>query len=225
MSGRTSPTWHALLFCMLSLTMAAAEASPSARPAWDLPANLSAGTVNDLPVPISRFDVVANVSVAANEHPPATSNGEGVPTLSAIHPAATQHLPGFITPPGEADVLMNVVTVFIGVMLLTILVFYFRLHALPEHMAHRAGVVQYQIVAVLALLSLFTHNHIYWILGLLLALVRFPDFATPLEGMANSLAKIAEGEHRGPSVQANPARPRTPLQTPSLSEIKDLTHA
>ena len=41
--------------------------------------------------------------------------------------------------------------------------FYLRLHALPEHLAHGASKVQMQIVGVLALLALFTHNHIFWI--------------------------------------------------------------
>ena len=58
-------------------------------------------------------------------------------------------------------------------------------------MAHRTEKIQYEIVAVLALISLFTHNHLYWILGLLLALVQIPDFSTPLSRMADSLAKMA----------------------------------
>ena len=79
-----------------------------------------------------------------------------------INPAAPHHLPGFITAPGETDILFNVM---IGVVLVAVLmtgILYFRLHALPEHIAHRTTKVQYEIVAVLGLLSLFTHNHIYW---------------------------------------------------------------
>lgn len=70
-------------------------------------------------------------------------------------------------------------------------VFYFRLHALPEQMAHRGQKVQFEIVAVLGLLSLFTHNHLFWIAGLLLALVPMPDVSTPLRSMAQSLGRIA----------------------------------
>ena len=80
-------------------------------------------------------------------------------------------------------------------------VLYLRLHALPEHIAHRTGKVQLQIVAVLGLLALFTHNHVYWIAGLLLALIPLPDFSTPLAGMAASLAKMADRRR-------TPARPR-----------------
>ena len=85
----------------------------------------------------------------------------------AIHPEATHHLPFFITPPGETDILMNVMIVFLALIVFLIGILYLRLHALPEHMAHRTEKIQYEIVAVLALISLFTHNHLYWILGLL----------------------------------------------------------
>src|SRR5262245_58555966 len=118
-------------------------------------------------------------------------------TAAAIHPEATQHLPFFITPPGETDNLMNVMIVFLALIVFLIGILYLRLHALPEHMAHRTQKVQYEIVAVLALISLFTHNHIYWILGLLLALVQLPDFSTPLTRMADSLARMA-GAKRTP---------------------------
>src|SRR5262245_25270743 len=99
---------------------------------------------------------------------------------SALNPAAPHHLPVFITAPGETDVLFNIM---IGVVILAVVgigVLYLRLHALPEHLAHRTTKVQYEIVALLALISLFTHNHIYWIAGLLLAFVQLPDFTTPL---------------------------------------------
>ena len=108
-----------------------------------------------------------------------------------IHPAAGHHLPFFITAPGESDVLFNVMIFVVLLCIVLIGVFYFRIHALPEHIAHRTTKMQYEIVAVLGLLSLFTHNHVFWIAGLLLALIQLPDFTTPLVGMADSLAKIA----------------------------------
>ncbi len=43
-------------------------------------------------------------------------------------------------------------------------------------MAHRGKKVQMEIVAVLAPISLLTHNHLFWIAGLLLALIDLPDF-------------------------------------------------
>jgi hypothetical protein len=58
-------------------------------------------------------------------------------------------------------------------------------------MAHRGQKVQYELVCVLALLSLFTREHLFWVLALLLAFVEIPDFTAPLMRMAGSLAKIA----------------------------------
>jgi hypothetical protein len=109
----------------------------------------------------------------------------------ALHPVAPHHLPPFITPPGETDVLMNVMIVVVIAIILAIGTLYLRLHALPERMAHRGHKIQFEIVAVLALLALFTHNHLFWIAGLLLALVQIPDFSTPLASMAESQEKIA----------------------------------
>ena len=58
-------------------------------------------------------------------------------------------------------------------------------------MAHRTNKVQLQFVAVLALLALFTHNHVFWIAALLLALVELPDFSTPMNSIALSLEKLS----------------------------------
>jgi hypothetical protein len=108
-----------------------------------------------------------------------------------LNPAATQHLPPFITAPGETDVLMVIMTfVLLGAVLMFGILF-FRLHALPERMAHKAQKLQFEIVAVLGLISLFTHMHIFWIIGLILALIEFPDFSTPLRQIAQSVARMA----------------------------------
>jgi hypothetical protein len=44
---------------------------------------------------------------------------------------------------------------------------------------------------VLGLLSLFTHNHLYWVIGLFLAMIDLPDFSTPLRRIAGSVEKMA----------------------------------
>jgi hypothetical protein len=132
---------------------------------------------------------------------------------SDIHPVATHHLPAFITAPGETDILFNVVMVFLLVVFVAIILLYFRLHALPEHIAHRGEKIQYQLVAVLALISLFTHNHIFWIAGLLLALVSVPDFTTPLISMSDSLAKMAAGKPAPPTLEPVPI-PGRPIPYP-----------
>ena len=122
-----------------------------------------------------------------------------------LHPAAMPHLPFFVTAPGETDGLFVTMAIFVLLAVIGIGIFYFKLHALPEQMAHRGQKVQFEIVAVLALLALFTHNHAFWIAGLLLALVPLPDFTTPLRSIARSLERIAGG--REPAVPpAPPAR-------------------
>lgn len=112
-------------------------------------------------------------------------------TTSPIHPAATPHLPSFITPPGETDILLMVaIATVIGAVLAVGLLF-LRLHTLPERMAHKAHKLQVEIVAVLGLLALFTHIHLFWVAGLLLALIEVPDVFGTLRRMAGSLEKLA----------------------------------
>lgn len=143
---------------------------------------------------------------------------------SAVNPAASQHLPAFITAPGETDVLMAVSLVMLLAIVIGIGVFYFRLHALPEQIAHKGEKVQFQVVAVLSLLALFTHNHIYWILALLLAFVRLPDFLTPLAGMAGSLARIADA--KGPPAKASRAATKpAKAQAAADAQEKDASDA
>ena len=108
-----------------------------------------------------------------------------------LHPAASHHLPSFITAPGETDVLMVVMAVILGFSVLMFGVLFFWLHSLPERMAHRSHKLQLEVVAVLCLISLFTHMHIFWIAGLLLAVIDLPDFGTPLSRIATSAEKIA----------------------------------
>ena len=148
----------------------------------------------------------------------------------AINPAAPQHLPVFITAPGQSDWLFGVMVVVVLIAIILIGVFYFRLHALPEHIAHRTTKIQYEIVAVLGLLSLFTHNNIYWVAGLLLALVQLPDFTTPLTSIADSLAKMAGSERRlqdSEAMSPAPSMPSAPAaHTPQVAgEAKDSDHA
>lgn len=108
-----------------------------------------------------------------------------------LHPAASTHLPIFIPMPGSPDVLLQIMAIFLVVSVISIGLIYLKLHALPEHMAHRTNKVQLQFVAVLALLALFTHNHAFWIGALLLALVELPDFSTPFNSIARSLEKLS----------------------------------
>ena len=108
------------------------------------------------------------------------------------------HLPFYIVKPGETDVLMIVAGIFLVLTVLGVGNLYLRLHSLPERMAHKSQKLQFEVVAVLGLISLFTHMHIFWIAGLLLALIDLPDFSTPLGRIAGSVEKIAHTEDRTP---------------------------
>ena len=106
-------------------------------------------------------------------------------------PSAPHHLPSFITAPGDTDVLMVGVGIFLIVAVLAVGNFYLHLHSLPERMAHKSQKFQFEIVAVLGLLALFTHNHLFWVIGLFLAMIDLPDFSTPLRRIAGSVEKMA----------------------------------
>jgi hypothetical protein len=107
------------------------------------------------------------------------------------HSSAPQHLPAFITAPGDTDAFMVAATILLFVVLLGAGLLFLRLHTLPERMAHKTHKLQFEIVAVLGLLALFTHVHLFWVAGLLLALVDIPDFGGRLERIAGSLESIA----------------------------------
>ena len=110
---------------------------------------------------------------------------------ATINPAAPHHLPAFITAPGETDAFMVVMAIFLIGVVFGVGVLFLRLHTLPERMAHGSQKLQFEIVAVLGLLALFTHIHLFWVAGLLLALIDFPDFGTPLRRIAGSTEKLA----------------------------------
>jgi len=143
------------------------------------------------------------------------------PSQGPLHPAASSHLPSFITAPGDTDVLMIVMGVILLLFVFMIGVLYFRLHALPERFAHKK--VQFEIVCVLALLAMFTHMHIFWIAGLLLALIEFPDFSTPLSRIAGSTEKIASKEPGEGTDQMTPGDVAVTKQPEVLPEVEGAT--
>ena len=109
----------------------------------------------------------------------------------SLNPAAPHHIPFFIAAPGDTDVLMVVMAAVLVLAVLGVGLLFLRLHTLPERIAHRSHKLQFEIVAVLGLLALFTHIHAFWVAGLLLALIDLPDFGNPLRRIAGSLEKIA----------------------------------
>ena len=129
------------------------------------------------------------------------------------------HLPFYMAKPGETDVLMIVMGVFLVLAVLGVGNLYLHLHSLPERMAHKGQKLQFEIVAVLGLISLFTHIHIFWIAGLLLALIDLPDFGTPLSRIAGSVEKIADNENaadRPPADEAAAAEAVQPERAASV---------
>ena len=110
---------------------------------------------------------------------------------------APHHLPFYLAPGSGTDVLMVVMGIFLVATVLWVGTLYWRLHSLPERMAHKSEKLQFEIVAILGLLSLFTHIHLFWVAGLLLALIDIPDFGTPLRSIAGSVEKIADAAPEG----------------------------
>ncbi|GJE12233.1 hypothetical protein [Methylobacterium longum] len=127
---------------------------------------------------------------------------------ASLNPAAPQHLPPFITASGETDVFMVVMAVFLVIIVMAIGLLFLRLHTLPERIAHKGHKLQFEIVAVLGLLALFTHVHLFWVIGLLLALIDIPDFGGAFGRMAGSLEKIA-GIPPGKGADELPDEPKT----------------
>jgi hypothetical protein len=107
------------------------------------------------------------------------------------NPLAPEHLPFFITPPGQTDVLFHVVTWFVLLCVVGLGVLFFTIHSLPERVAHRTKKVQLDIVAVLCLLGLLSHEHVFWVAALLLAFIDLPDFLTPVQRIASAVENIA----------------------------------
>jgi hypothetical protein len=111
-----------------------------------------------------------------------------------LHPMASHSLPPFITAPGETDVLLVCMAFVLVGAVLAAGVFFFWLHSLPERMVHNSTKVHFDIVAVLGLLSLFTHIHLFWVAALLLALVKMPQWSIPdFSSLLGRIAAAIEG--------------------------------
>jgi hypothetical protein len=134
---------------------------------------------------------------------------------------APSHLPFYLAPRSGIDTLMLVMAlVLIGIMFWAGTL-YWRLHSLPERMAYKSQKLQFEIVAVLGLISLFAQMHVFWIAGLLLALIDVPDFGTPLRSIADSVEKIADatpGEDEPKGIGSAPV-PRTSRIRPGKVSI------
>ena len=138
--------------------------------------------------------------------------------LDELHPLTPHHLPFYLAKPGESDVLMIVMGIFLIGAVLVVGNIYLRLHSLPEQMAHKSQKIQFEIVGVLSLLALFTHIHIFWIAALLLALIDLPDFGTPLGRIAGSVERIADAATEGTEATPTVAEAAQAATAPGKTE-------
>ena len=111
-----------------------------------------------------------------------------------LHPLAPHTLPPFVGAADGSDPRFSAITFIVIIMVLVIGVFYLKLHAIPEQLAHKHSNTQSQLIMVLALWALFTHNNVFWVAALILALLKFPDFLTPINSISDSLKKLTAQE-------------------------------
>ncbi|QJF52513.1 hypothetical protein [Roseobacter ponti] len=111
-----------------------------------------------------------------------------------IHPLAPHHLPPFFSTPDGGDHLFTVMIFLVVGVILLLGIAYFTLHAMPEKMAHQGNSTQLQLISILAMLALFTHNNVFWVGALVLAAFRPPDIVTPLQNIAQSLTDLVNRE-------------------------------
>jgi hypothetical protein len=110
------------------------------------------------------------------------------------NPIATTHMPFFITAPGETDVLFNVTLWFVVACIILTGVIFLTIHSLPERMAHKSKKILLDLIALLCLLALLTHQHLFWFIAIILAFVDIPDFLTPVNRIAKSVESMAGQE-------------------------------
>lgn len=136
-----------------------------------------------------------------------------------INPLATHYLPSFITAPGQTDYFLVGIGIFLLVVIFLLGIAFLWLHSLPERMAHKSQKLQFEIVAVLCLLALFTHNNLLWGIALLLAMIDLPDLATPLGRISDALERMVQPRR---NVVVTPDDPPRPLpQAPNPPHVAD----
>jgi len=124
-----------------------------------------------------------------------------------------EHLPIFITGPGESDILFTAVTIALVLIVIGFGALYFTIQAIPDRLVEGTSKAQMQVVGILGLISLFTMNNAFWIAALLLAAIRIPDLVTPFKSISRSLKKLTVVDRQqateAPAVEVNQAVPVT----------------
>jgi hypothetical protein len=120
--------------------------------------------------------------------------GRRLSLTASPSPIATTHLPFFITAPGETDVLFNITLWFVVACIVLTGVVFLTIHSLPERMAHKSKKILLDLIALLCLLALLTHQHLFWFVAIILAFIDIPDFLTPVNRIASSVESMAGQE-------------------------------
>ena len=146
---------------------------------------------------------------------------------AAPNPIATHHLPFFITAPGDTDTLFNIMVVFVVAIIVLTGVIFLTIHSLPERMAHKSKKIQLDLIAVLCLLALLLHEHIFWFAALILAFIDIPDFLTPVTRIATSVEAMAGQETAGAPMadRSEPSVPKVVLADQLPKDKKGAAHA
>jgi hypothetical protein len=160
------------------------------------------------PEPSPLIQIKPRFREAGTVSPPRCGLPGGRSLTDQLHPLTPHHLPFYIVKPGKMNVLMPATGVFLILAVLGVRNIYLRPHSPPERMAHKAQKLQFEIVAILGLISLFTHAHIFWIAGRLLALTDLPDFSTPLTHACPCGGISSHGRHQGAGVHRGRPVPR-----------------
>jgi len=103
-------------------------------------------------------------------------------------------MPFFVTAPGDTDVLFNVTLVFVVACVIFTGVIFLTVHSLPERMAHNSKKILLDLIALLCLLALLTHEHLFWFVAIVLAFIDIPDFLTPVTRIARSVEVMSGQE-------------------------------
>ncbi len=144
----------------------------------------------------------------------------------APNPIASEHMPFFVTPPGQTDVLFNITMWFVLLCVIGLGIIFLTIHSLPERMAHKTKKVQLDIVAVLGLLALLTNEHVFWFAALILAFIDFPDFLGPVTRIARAVETMAGRDTTGEAAVADEPGPKQTETAEATRQIqKGKVHA
>lgn len=105
---------------------------------------------------------------------------------TSLHTAAPEHRPAFIASPGETDVLMTVTAVVLVLPVMGMGLLFLRLHTYPSGWPTNPRKSSSRSSPFSAYWPLFMHVHLFWVIGLLLAIIDVPDFGGTLGRMCDN---------------------------------------